>query len=176
GARWGRGRSRAGYSRRFEDLPRRPDVDGDRRLRDPGAQEVVEVHDADRLAAIHHDELRLLHRVEQLERFADKLVGPHGLRLRRHPLLDFEVKQVRAHVPAQVPYGYDSDEMSTTVGDTDAAEGLGRHLGDRFRHAGADRGERDLAAGMHDVAYELEHRAKPAARVEPAEVDRGKAA
>src|SRR6516164_9043027 len=66
--------------------------------------------------------------------------------------------------------------MPTRVGDADAAEGLGRHLGDRFRHAGADRGERDLAAGMHDVAHELEHRAKPTARVEPAEVDRGKAA
>src|SRR5260221_46402 len=92
--------------------------------------------------AIHHDELRFLHRVEQLERFADKLVGPHGLRLRRHHLLDFEVEQVGAHVPAQVPVGDDAHEMAAAVGDADAAEGLGRHLGDRFRHAGAHRGER----------------------------------
>src|SRR5215467_14241882 len=84
----------------------------------------MEVHDAHRPAAIHHDQLRLLHRIEQLERLADELVGPHGLRFRRHHLLDFEVEQVGAHVPAQVAIGDNAHEVTATVGDADAAEGL----------------------------------------------------
>jgi hypothetical protein len=45
-----------------------------------------------------------------------------------------------------------------------------------FRHAGPTDGERDLVAGMHDVAHEFEHRAEPAAGMEMAEVDGGEAA
>src|SRR5438067_1939063 len=62
------------------------------------------------------------------------------------------------------------------IDDADAAEGLRCHLGDRLRHAAADYRERDLAAGMHDVAHEFEHRAEPAAGVQAAEVDGGEAA
>ena len=52
-----------------------------RLLGNPGAQEVVEVDDPHRPAGIDHDQLRLLHRIEQFERLAHKLIGPHRLRL-----------------------------------------------------------------------------------------------
>ena len=61
----------------------------------------------------------------------------------RHHLLDVAVEQVGAHVPAQIAVGDDADEMAAMVGDADAAEGLGGHLGHRLRHRRADRGERD---------------------------------
>src|SRR5262245_65411880 len=56
--------------------------------RHAGAQQVVEVYDADRLAVFHHDELGLLRRVEQLERLADQLIRPHRDGLARQARVD----------------------------------------------------------------------------------------
>ena len=57
----------------------------------------------------------ILDELSSSQRLADELVGPHRLRLRRHHLLDREVEQVGAHVPAQVAVGDDADELA--VGD-----------------------------------------------------------
>src|SRR5437588_251470 len=60
----------------------------DNGLSDAGAQQIVEMHDADRAAGVDHHERRDVRGVEQFERLAHQLVGTHGLRLRRHDLFD----------------------------------------------------------------------------------------
>ena len=44
--------------------------DDERRSRDAGAQQIVEVHDADRPVRIHDDQRGDLRRIEQLQRLA----------------------------------------------------------------------------------------------------------
>src|SRR5690349_21337012 len=69
-------------------------------LRDARAQQIVEMHDADRAAGVDHHERGYIRRVEQFERLADQLIGTHRLRPRRHDVLDPGVEQVGPHVPA----------------------------------------------------------------------------
>src|SRR5204863_1452 len=52
-------------------------------LRHASAQEIMEMHDTHGLAAVDHDQLRLLGGVEQLQRLADELIRPHRPRLGR---------------------------------------------------------------------------------------------
>ena len=93
-----------------------------------------------------------------------------------HDFVDPGVEQIVAHVAAEIAVRDDADEIAVAVGDADAAKALGRHLQHRIRHLGAERGERDRLAAVHDVAGEFQQRAEPAAGMQQAEIDRGEAA
>ena len=56
--------------------------------RHAGAQQIVEMHDADRLLFVDDNECRDLRGIEQGQRLARQLIGPHGLRRCRHHLVD----------------------------------------------------------------------------------------
>ena len=51
------------------------------------------MHDADRLVRVDHDQLRLLHAVEQLKRLARELIRPDGLWPARHHVFDARIEQ-----------------------------------------------------------------------------------
>ena len=61
------------------------------RLRDAGAQQIVEMHDPDGSLHLDDDKGGDLRRIEQLQRLANELIGPHGLRRRGHDLLDWSL-------------------------------------------------------------------------------------
>ena len=114
--------------------------------------------------------------VEHFERFGRKLVGPHGLRLPGHLVVDAGCEQIGPHVAAQVAVGDDADEPAVAIGDADAAEALARHLDEGVRHARTGRRQGQGGALVHDVAHELEHGAEPSGRVQEAELARREAA
>ncbi len=137
----------------------------------------MEVHDADRLVRLGDDQRGDLRGVDDLHRLAGELVRPHRLRRLGHHRRDVALEHVgNAEVAPQVAVGDDADQRTAAIDDADAAEGLGGHLVDRLRHARAERHERNLGAGVHEIAHQLEHGAELAARVEAAEIERREAA
>ena len=104
-----------------------------------------------------------LYRIQDLQRLADQLIGPHRLRRARHDLVNAGVEQVVAHVPAQIAVGDDADQSPRGIDDADAAEALGGHFHDRIGHRGAERRQRHRGAGVHEVAHRLEQGAELAA-------------
>ncbi len=103
-------------------------------LRHAGAQQIVEMHDADRPVFFHDDERGDLRGVEQLQRLAGQLIGPHGFRRYRHHLVDRCLQQIVTHVAAQIAVGDDAGKFPVGIDDRHAAEALGRHFDDRLRH------------------------------------------
>ena len=79
---------------------------------DADAQEIVEMHDADRPVAFHHDQRRDLQRIDKFQSFAGELPGPNRFRRCRHHLADRRPQQIVAHVAAQVAVGDDRPELA----------------------------------------------------------------
>ena len=65
---------------------------GERRSSRADPQQVMDMQDAGRLAAINHEQRCYLCRVENLQRFAGKLIGAHGLGATRHDLVDLRAQ------------------------------------------------------------------------------------
>ena len=145
-------------------------------LRHSSPQYIVQVHDADRPAGVGHDQGGDLRRIENFQRFAGKQVARNGFWIFRHHVVDQRRHQIGAHVAAQVTVGDDADDRSARIDDADAAETLRRHLDQRVGHPGTHWLQRHRVSGMHQVAGIFQHGAELAARMQHAEIHRGKAA
>ena len=122
------------------------------------------------IRAVIFEELRISSASLASRSLADRL------RVFGHDVVDQRGHQIRPHVAAQIAVGDDADDLPARINDADAAEAFRRHLDQRVGHLGPQRLQRHGIAGMHEVAGIFQHRAELAARMQHAEIDRGKAA
>src|SRR5882724_12981391 len=118
--RWRRTRRgfRAGATSTFSVVPAMPELNHAR------AQYVVQVHDADRLVGLGHDQGGDLRRVEYFQSFAGEQIPRNRLRVFRHDIVDKGGHQIGAHVAAQIAVGDDADDGAARIGDADATKAL----------------------------------------------------
>src|SRR5208282_4441800 len=116
------------------------------------AHQIVEMHDTDHLAALHHQKRRDLV-ADRFQRLGDERVRRDRAGLLGDYARDLGVEgKIRLQMTAQVAVGEDADEPAAVFEHRYAAEALRRHLDDRLGHPGARLDPRDALAGMHDVA------------------------
>jgi hypothetical protein len=76
--------------------------------RDAGAEQVVDMDDADRAPILDHEQGGDCRGVYDLERGARQQIGRHGLRRRRHDVPGAALEQPVAHMAAQIAVGDDA--------------------------------------------------------------------
>src|SRR6185312_16045975 len=128
------------------------------KLGDAGAQQIVHVDDADRLAALNDEQRGDARCVDQLERRRGEHAWLHCLRGARHDVNGAAANEVLAHVTAQVAVRHDADELALGVDDAEAAEALLRHDDQRRAHRHVVAHDRHALAFVHDVGNVLEAR------------------
>src|SRR3984885_921729 len=134
------------------------------------AHEIVEMYDPDDHAVLD-DRKRGALAADLFQPLRHERVGADGARRAGHHVGDRRLeRKVGLEVVAQVAVSDDADQRAAVVAGGDAAEALGAHLHDRFRHAGACGDARNPLARVHDLAYIAKPRAELPTRVESAEV------
>ena len=111
-----------------------------------------------------------------MQRLRRQRVGPDAARGAVHDLPQAAGQQVRPHGAAQIAIGEDADQPAFGIDRAEAAEALFRHQQQRIVHRGIRRGERQFAAGMHQVPRPAQLGAQLSAGMEAAEIGRAEAA
>ena len=156
-----------------------PDLAG-KALGGAGPQQVVDMHDADRTSGFDHKQRGDLGRVEDLQRFADELIGPDRLWAARPS--PHRRGRPSASAPMWRRAGAPSVMMPASLPSRAGDAGRSpKPLADicstaRPGHLCAERRERYLGAAVHDITGEFQQHTEPAARMQQAEIDRGEAA
>lgn len=144
------------------------------RLSHAGAQEVVDVEDADGLALVDHEQGRDAGRVQHFQSGRNQHAWRDDFGLARHDVGGARREQAGAHVTPQVAVGDNASELALAVDHAEAPERFLRHGDQRRAHGRVLTHQRQLLAPVHHVGNELESRTQGAAGVKHLEVVRGK--
>ncbi|MBN9278772.1 MAG: SIS domain-containing protein, partial [Hyphomicrobium sp.] len=107
-----------------------------------GAQQVVDVDEADRPAGFDDEQRRDPRFVEDVERGRGKRARFDRLRVGGHDLAGRRRQQTWPHVAAKVAVGDDADELAVAIDNAETAEGPLRHRDEGARHGLIDAGKR----------------------------------